>query len=369
MGTSSISSISQTSLTFSTPQQNPSNLDDKSSNIHSTIEDETITCSSASSFSMENSLLRSRKLSLSTFLTNNSEISCNSFIIKKEMKKGKYAKGKLWLVTKKTGTNKLFVLLSMKKQDFCYTNIELENLKDEIEKSENVFLSKIRYFFQNPSQFYFVQDYFEHSNIKNYLEKHGNLNESMCKFYLAEIIIAFELLPKNQTIIHKFVLNFSPKIFFFDSKGHILINILSVILKENELDNENADYMSPELLNDKKFFSILSLFAWKIGALLCEMSTGDIPFHLKAGDLYKHSFLQMNFSQSMLDLLEKLLISNPAKRLGSESVLEIKNHSFFEDLDWEIIKLKKIGNGPILEKLNREKKDISSLEDLLNVKE
>jgi len=39
----------------------------------------------------------------------------------------------------------------------------------------------------------------------------------------------------------------------------------------------------------------------------------------------------------MLDIIDKLLTMDPAKRLGTNGALEIKNHPFFSDINWETL--------------------------------
>lgn len=41
------------------------------------------------------------------------------------------------------------------------------------------------------------------------------------------------------------------------------------------------------------------------------------------------------FTDSLKSLLNGLLTMNPSKRLGSKSINEIKNHPFFQDIDWK----------------------------------
>ena len=47
------------------------------------------------------------------------------------------------------------------------------------------------------------------------------------------------------------------------------------------------------------------------------------------------------FSEQASDLLKKLLTKDPAKRIGAvNDAAELKRHSFFEDIDWDMISKK-----------------------------
>ena len=52
-----------------------------------------------------------------------------------------------------------------------------------------------------------------------------------------------------------------------------------------------------------------------------------------------------NYSQNCIDFLNKLLISEPKKRIGFKDINELKNHSWFEGFDWNKF-VKKTMNSP-----------------------
>lgn len=59
-----------------------------------------------------------------------------------------------------------------------------------------------------------------------------------------------------------------------------------------------------------------------------------------------------HFSENAKDLLSKLLVRNPSKRLGFNGVDEIKKHPFFGSVNWdEVLLLKK--RAPIVPTLTR----------------
>jgi len=44
---------------------------------------------------------------------------------------------------------------------------------------------------------------------------------------------------------------------------------------------------------------------------------------------------EFSFPEDAKDLIERLLTSNPSLRLGAVGVQEVKEHLFFEGLDWD----------------------------------
>lgn len=106
-----------------------------------------------------------------------------------------------------------------------------------------------------------------------------------------------------------------------------------------------AEYVSPELLENMQT-GICSDY-WALGIILYQMATGTFPFdgiteHLKFEKIRQ---CEVSFPPEMnpdlRDLISKLLVKNPAKRLGSGPVDgplgigELKNHPFFSGTDWE----------------------------------
>ncbi|GME85096.1 unnamed protein product [Ambrosiozyma monospora] len=59
------------------------------------------------------------------------------------------------------------------------------------------------------------------------------------------------------------------------------------------------------------------------------------------------------------DLISKLLIRDPKKRLGYNGVEEIKSHAFFKDIDWE--KLNSKGYIPPYKPQVKDSSDISNI--------
>jgi len=74
------------------------------------------------------------------------------------------------------------------------------------------------------------------------------------------------------------------------------------------------------------------------------MLTGTLPFLDQAWasfkDIYrnilnKKVYVPRKLSKEAKDLLGKLLIRDPEKRLGAEGVGEILNHPFFKNINWK----------------------------------
>ena len=96
-----------------------------------------------------------------------------------------------------------------------------------------------------------------------------------------------------------------------------------------------AEYVSPELLTDKAACKASDL--WAFGCMVFQLLAGRPPF--KAGNEYqtfqKIVNLEYEFPKGFpvlaKDLVERLLVLDPAKRINIE---HIKNHDFFKGVEW-----------------------------------
>lgn len=109
------------------------------------------------------------------------------------------------------------------------------------------------------------------------------------------------------------------------------------------------DYLAPETVAGQGQDSVSDW--WSIGCILFEFLFGYPPFNdetpdkvfnnilygeIQWPDLSKEKF--KNYcSDTAKDLIEKLLIKDPAQRLGSSGSEEIMNHPYFEGINWDTL--------------------------------
>jgi len=187
-----------------------------------------------------------------------------------------------------------------------------------------------------------VLDYAAGGNMSRALHKEKKFTEDKAKMYLAEILLALEDLHKKDVIYR----DLKPDNIVFDSQGHALLTDFG-LSKEDVMDDSMAKsfcgspaYLAPEMLKRTGHGKPIDWYL--LGVLLYEMLVGIPPYfsnnkdqlyeNIKSGPLKLPSFL----SEEARSLLKALLTRDPKKRLGSgpKGVGEIKEHIFFQDLDW-----------------------------------
>lgn len=115
------------------------------------------------------------------------------------------------------------------------------------------------------------------------------------------------------------------------------------------------EYMAPEVVRGGQAGHDIAVDWWSVGVLTYELLTGASPF-TKDGELNNQQAISKRilkdpppFPQRLgsvvKDLISKLLIKDPKKRLGGggqKDAREIKKHPFFRGIDWERLSRKQL---------------------------
>ena len=109
-----------------------------------------------------------------------------------------------------------------------------------------------------------------------------------------------------------------------------------------------AGYIAPEVVQKKQYNQ--SCDWWSFGCVLYEMLSGIPPFYCRNKSeiyeaiLFKNPSFYSYHSKLAVDLISRLLVKDPSKRLGSQrGAAEIKEHPFFSEVNWEKMYNKQIG--------------------------
>lgn len=106
------------------------------------------------------------------------------------------------------------------------------------------------------------------------------------------------------------------------------------------------EYLAPDFFRDNGYGKEVDW--WSLGVITYEMLCGCPPFYSSNRDqlfnLIKnpHVTYPNDISPDSIDFLNKIFVSDPKKRLGHKGAKEIKEHPFFDGIDWESIYNKKI---------------------------
>ncbi|KAA8587207.1 hypothetical protein FQN60_001043 [Etheostoma spectabile] len=259
-------------------------------------------------------------------LTGHTErVGMENFELLKVLGTGAY--GKVFLVRKNTGHDVL------KKAAIVQKAKTTEHTRTERQVLEHIrqspFLVTLHYAFQTQSKLHLILDYVSGGEMFTHLYQRDHFPEEAVRIYIGEIILALEHLHKLGIVYRDIKL----ENILLDSEGHVVLTDFG--LSKEFLEEESVDW-------------------WSLGILMFELLTGASPFTLE-GERNSQSEVSKRILRcdppfpSMIgptaqDLLKKLLVKDPHKRLGSgpRGSEDIKAHTFFKGLNWADLAQKKV---------------------------
>ncbi|XP_059497641.1 ribosomal protein S6 kinase alpha-5-like isoform X2 [Stegostoma tigrinum] len=288
------------------------------------------------------------------------KVGMENFELLKVLGTGAY--GKVFLVRKVCGhdTGKLFAMKVLKKASIIQKTKTMEHTKTERQVLEQIrqspFLVTLHYAFQTDTKLHLILDYVSGGELFTHLYQRDHFSEADVQIYIAEIILALEHLHKLGIVYRDVKL----ENILLDSEGHVVLTDFG-LSKEFLTDEERTysfcgtiEYMAPEIIRGSKSGHGMSVDWWSLGILLFELLTGASPFTLEGeknsqGEVSRRILqadppIPSEISPAGRDLIQKLLIKDPKKRLGSgpKGASEIKRHSFFRGINWEDLVAKRI---------------------------
>ncbi|GAB4852152.1 hypothetical protein Ancab_016342 [Ancistrocladus abbreviatus] len=266
--------------------------------------------------------------------------------------------------------------------------LEVEHVRSErnlLAKVDSRCIVELYYSFQDADFLYLIMEYLPGGDIMTLLMREDVLSEDVARFYIAESILAIHAIHQHN-YVHR---DIKPDNLILDKNGHLklsdfglckpLENAYSSILLEGELlaseestigsgsngapwsipkeqiqqwkRNRRAlaystvgtlDYMAPEILLKRGYG--MECDWWSLGAILYEMLIGYPPF---CSDDPRTTCRKILNWRTCLKFPEEPKISDEARdlichlicdvetRLGARGVEEIKEHPWFQSIQWD----------------------------------
>ncbi|XP_039514138.1 serine/threonine-protein kinase Chk2 [Pimephales promelas] len=238
-------------------------------------------------------------------------------------------------------TCKKVALKTINKNDFPSIGTATRNAEREIEilkKIDHPCLIKTEDFYQTEDSYYIVLEYIEGGELFGRIKAKKQLEEDIAKLYFYQMLRAVEYLHNNG-IIHR---DLKPENVLLASHDDVcLIKITdfnqSKILEESSLMKTlcgTPTYLAPEVFTHAATVGYTkAVDYWSLGVLLFICLGGYPPFNTEGSTmsvreqiingLYRFIPSQWkNVSNEAKDLVKKLLVVDPQKRLSVEEALE-----------------------------------------------
>ena len=261
------------------------------------------------------------------------EKKVGNYMIKKTLGKGTFGKVKLgiYIPTKEKVAIKILEKSKIiEKDDEIRVKREFEMLT--LFSHPNVIL--VAEIFESGGSFYSVMEYCEGGELFNYIVKNRRLSQNEAAFFYYQLINGLEYIH-SLGIVHR---DLKPENLLL-TKDHILKIIdfgLSNYFKKDQKDLlvtpcGSPCYASPEMVAGKKYNGF-KIDIWSTGIILYAMLCGYLPFEDKDNDALFEKILECKLdfpkyiSKMGKNLIEKILVTNPNKRI---TIKEIKEHPFY----------------------------------------
>ena len=274
--------------------------------------------------------------------------------------------GKVWKVRLKK-VNEYFALKEMSKVKIIDRRSEISIMSERnlLSTLHHSFIVNMHFAFQDFYNLYLVMDLLTGGDLRYHIAHKRTFSENQTKFIIANMLLALEYIH-SKNIIHR---DIKPENLVLESNGYVRITDFGVA-KINEEDNSSETsgtpgYMAPEVILVKNHSFPSDFFA--LGVIGFEFMLGYRPYlgrgrkEIKQLILSKQAKLTIDdipddWSNDSMDFINKLLQRKPQKRLGYNSIDEIKNHPWMSDIDWDLLFNKKI-DAPFIPPVNKENFD------------
>ena len=274
---------------------------------------------------------------------------------------GRGSIGKI-LLKKKKKDQKYYVMKSMRKDQIISEGL-LNNIlveKNALMEGQCEFILSLSFFFQTTERLYFITPFIAGGDLFHKLKNDGFFKEDLVKFYAAQIAIALQHLH-DLDIAYR---DLKPENILINDDGYLKLCDFgaSVIIRGTEKKNDFAgspEYASPEMITFEGHTVMTDW--WSLGILIYELLYGNTPFFnmdknrmydlINTGSISYPKTITIEgeekprvykVSEDAKNLINKLLEKDPGTRLGRKGLDEIKKHPFFNGINFEDLKKKKL---------------------------
>ncbi|KAJ3802762.1 kinase-like domain-containing protein [Lentinula aff. detonsa] len=310
---------------------------------------------------------------------------------------GKGAFGEVRLV-QKTDTGKIYAMKTLKKDEMLKKDqlAHVRAERDVLAESNSHWVVQLFYSFQDFSYLYLIMEFLPGGDLMTMLIKYDTFSEDVTRFYMAECVLAIEAVHKLG-FIHR---DIKPDNILIDKDGHIKLSDFglstgfhkqhdsnyyqrllesatkgpqtpnpaqaarnSVMVNSINLTISNKDqiatwkanrrklaystvgtpdYIAPEIFMQRGYSNECDW--WSLGAIMFECLVGYPPFCSESTHETYQKIMQwqqfltfpddVHLSEEGEDIVRRL-ITSADRRLNVD---QIKQHSFFYGVDWDLIR-------------------------------
>lgn len=220
--------------------------------------------------------------------------------------------------------------------------------KDILLRISHPFIVDLLGTFQDPSCLYMMMEFVNGGELHEYIQlQAGTTGVDAGRFFAGEIFLALAYLH-SQDIVHR---DLKPQNVLLDSTGHVKLTDFGFAKSIPKPEKSftlvgTPEYVAPEII--QKSGHTFAVDWWAFGIVLFEILLGFTPFCDEDMDQIFAKVLEgdVNCPKHMdpkaQDLINKLLVQDPAKRLGclKSGSSGIRTHQFFKVSGLDFVELR-----------------------------
>lgn len=198
---------------------------------------------------------------------------------------------------------------------------------------------------EDERKIYIVMDLAGGGELFKYMQKYGLEDMPIvAPNLLGEVVLGLEYM-QLKGVIHR---DIKPENLLLTEDYHVKIadfgTVCLIADSQSNTFTGTPNYVSPEVLATSK--ASLTSDLWALGCIVYQMFVGRPPFQGESQYLVMQAIKERKltfppgeryFPAAAKDLVDKLLIMDPEKRMGANGFGEIKKHPFFANVNWETI--------------------------------
>ena len=202
----------------------------------------------------------------------------------------------------------------------------------EISLEQKIYHPLISQFYEmieDQKYYYIFMEYADNGDLATLLEDRGQLNENMCRFFFAQLVLAIEYLHNECRIVHR---DLKPQNVLLDRYNNIRLTdfgLSNTFSDNNPVLNTGCGspaFVAPEIAMGKSYTKAADI--WSLGVMLYEMATGKLPFEgddvhtIMTAIVHQEPLYPMTMSRELINLLKRMLCKSPEQRITIKEIRE-----------------------------------------------
>jgi serine/threonine protein kinase len=205
-----------------------------------------------------------------------------------------------------------------------------------LQKMDHPFVPALIQTLEDDLNHYLVMEYLPHGSLLP-AGQGGVLSESVARHYFVQLIVVLDYLHNELHIAHRDLKAENVVLDRYDNIRVIDFGLSNSFSLDRPMQTPcgSPSYIPPEMIREQKYTAEVDV--WSAGVLLYRMTVGQLPFvEEDVGKLFQKivfadPVLPQKLSQSLADLLHKMLTKDPDKRI---TLAKIKDHPWFSRAEY-----------------------------------